>query len=500
VALAVAVAGAAGWWLFGAQIPEYYSPRRLTAWTPLLHGLQGNLISPSRGLLIFCPFVVVVLGGVVFKLRQLVQQPLFWLLAVWSGSHLLGASIKGYWWGGYSFGPRLLTEMMPPIALLAALVWERLRDSGQPSKVARRWAFAYLLLGGVAIWIHVWQGLFNPAPRLWNVMPELERNPHLIFDWRHPQFLARLGNLEPRYLEHQWHELLPYAFGEAIEPGGNRAVFDGWHHPERQWQWSDETSILHFRLQEAPQDSSYVLHLAASASGRQEVELRLDGSPIGRWVYDGFAPQIGRFVFSRGAFSNPAEGAADSSPAGHSLAVLVPGAAAASGVDSRVVGIALRSLWIAPLAVPRGGLGFDAEPYFLDGFSRAEAGWRWTDGGRARLAYPLSLEAVGRDHRLQLRARALGRQRVRVQINGESLGELLFEGFAANDRSLRVPAAVLNSQGPNIITFVLPDAQRTVDDERLLALAVERLELVSIAAAGMAEDFSASPSATPKAR
>ncbi len=499
-AVVVALAAVAGWWLLGEQIPEYYSPRRLTAWTPLLHGLQGNLISPSRGLLIFCPFVIVVLAGVVFKLRQLVQQPLFWLLAVWWGSHLLGASIKGYWWGGYSFGPRLLTEMMPPVALLAALVWERLRGPGQSSTVARGWAFAYLLLGVVAIWIHVWQGLFNPAPRLWSVMPDLERNPHLLFDWRHPQFLARLGNLEARYLKHQWLELLPYSFGEAIEPGGERAVFDGWHHPERQWQWSDGTSSLHFRLQKAPRGSSYVLHLEASGNGRQEVELRLDGTTLGRWVYAGFEPQIGRFAFSREAFLSSAEAAAGGSPASHSLQVLVPGAAPASALDGRVVGIALRSLWISPLEAPRAGLGFDAEPYFLDGFSRAEAGWRWTDGERSRLAYPLPKGAAGWDHRLQLRARALGSQRVRVQINGKDLGELWFEGFDASDRSLLVPAAILSVRTPNIIAFDLPDAQRTADDERLLALAVERLELVRIGAAGRLEDSSASPSASRKAR
>jgi hypothetical protein len=84
--------------------------------TPLVVGLAGLLISPSRGLLVFSPFLLAGLWGA----RQLWQRseltPLRPLLLAAAATMLL--QCKWFdWWGGWAFGYRPWLEAMPVLAL-----------------------------------------------------------------------------------------------------------------------------------------------------------------------------------------------------------------------------------------------------------------------------------------------------------------------------------------------------------------------------------------------
>ena len=92
------------------------------AWhTPLLEGLGGHLVSPSRGLLVFSPFLLFALWGVLriwrdneyVKLRPLTVA----VLAI-----LLLSSKWYYWWGGWSYGYRLIVDMALLLTLFLAPV------------------------------------------------------------------------------------------------------------------------------------------------------------------------------------------------------------------------------------------------------------------------------------------------------------------------------------------------------------------------------------------
>jgi hypothetical protein len=93
--------------------------------TPLWVGLPGLLISPARGLLVFSPFLGFALWGVwrVWKddawrsLRP--ASAAFVLLMILS-------SLWFDWWGGHSFGYRLLADLMPLLALLLLPALERI--------------------------------------------------------------------------------------------------------------------------------------------------------------------------------------------------------------------------------------------------------------------------------------------------------------------------------------------------------------------------------------
>jgi len=64
-----------------------------------------------------------VAGSLVF-IKTLWQNPIFQLAGAWFFAHLVMISAWKVWWGGDSFGPRLLTDTLPALLLLLALVWQ----------------------------------------------------------------------------------------------------------------------------------------------------------------------------------------------------------------------------------------------------------------------------------------------------------------------------------------------------------------------------------------
>jgi hypothetical protein len=80
-------------------------------------GLAGLLVSPSRGLLVFSPWVLLALPGAVAAVRG--RDPLRGSLVV--GIVAVLAVNAGYadWWGASCWGPRRLLELLPAFAVLS---------------------------------------------------------------------------------------------------------------------------------------------------------------------------------------------------------------------------------------------------------------------------------------------------------------------------------------------------------------------------------------------
>jgi hypothetical protein len=79
----------------------------------------GLLISPSRGLLVFSPIVLVTLAALPAVVRERARSPLFWCAAAFAAQFLLFASYS-VWWGGHTYGPRYLVDVLPLTIPLAA--------------------------------------------------------------------------------------------------------------------------------------------------------------------------------------------------------------------------------------------------------------------------------------------------------------------------------------------------------------------------------------------
>lgn len=103
----------------------------------LTESVPGLLLSPSRGLLVFSPHLVLAAGGAVLAFRRTVFHPLRPLVAA-AGLMLL-ADFGWYdWWGGWSYGWRRLTALAPALTLLLVPLVGWLR--------AARWRQGLLLI------------------------------------------------------------------------------------------------------------------------------------------------------------------------------------------------------------------------------------------------------------------------------------------------------------------------------------------------------------------
>jgi hypothetical protein len=114
----------------------------------LLAGLAGVLVSPSRGVFVYSPILLVSIWGACTIWQQRRWLPLRAALLGAAGLWLVTARWNG-WWGGWSFGYRLVVDSAPLLALLAVPVAEKIR--------ARRGLV--VLIGALGIWSVGIQGL-----------------------------------------------------------------------------------------------------------------------------------------------------------------------------------------------------------------------------------------------------------------------------------------------------------------------------------------------------
>jgi hypothetical protein len=169
--------------IFGTVVPFYYQPSRAQS-SSLALGVFGNLLSPSRGLFIFCPVLIVVLFLVARCWRDLRSRPLAAVSLIAIGLTVLSAASYPIWWGGNCYGPRYMTDAVPWFVLLAILAIAAiplaLRNLRAPAMVAG----AMLLCVSVIINAH---GAFSFETLKWNDKRPL---PGVMLDWSRPQFLA----------------------------------------------------------------------------------------------------------------------------------------------------------------------------------------------------------------------------------------------------------------------------------------------------------------------
>ena len=84
-------------------------------WPKMAMALAGNLISPSRGLLIFTPvFLFAILSMVGMKWKTPLAP---WLAALALAHWIVVSSYVSNWWAGHSYGPRFFTDITPIFVL-----------------------------------------------------------------------------------------------------------------------------------------------------------------------------------------------------------------------------------------------------------------------------------------------------------------------------------------------------------------------------------------------
>ena len=452
----------------------HYAPSRLGFHTSPGLGLYGVLGSPSRGLFVFSPVLAFGVVGALWCGRAMRRDRIAWLCMTWLVlSTLMAAVAAGKWWGGHSFGPRLLGEIVPACVVLGCLWWRRLGEDAV--RVRRRASALFAMLAAVSIAIHTGQGLFNPATVRWNQMPDIDTEPTLALDWRFPQFLAsdtrleaRLDTIERRDADRRRVTLTAYPPGSPIAFDTDQAILLGWYPPEASWRWSrgGRASVL-LRLERTPERLVHVVELLAGALGSQRVTVEINEAAVGTFTLDGFEPVWRTVVVPPWLLRPDRENRVD----------LVISDPRPTPSDGRRLGVALRQLRLRP--IPRDGatVTHTDDPYFVEGFGVAESDWRWTDGSVARLRLPVGSADPTRDYRLEIETGAFGMQRVDVVVNGVRSGRVRVTGFEPTVVAVTVPGSLLEADGMNRLTLLLPDATAAPNDPRRLGLALVSVRL-----------------------
>jgi len=140
--------------LIGFNLSRYGDPFN-TGYLPnetfsgnLWDGVTGQLFSPGRGLLIYCPILLLSFAGLLPLLRRARAEALVALSVILI--HLLLYGKWFMWHGGYAWGPRFMIPTLPFWALLLAPVCER-AFGRHPSKRGRRFRVAFLLLAALSL-------------------------------------------------------------------------------------------------------------------------------------------------------------------------------------------------------------------------------------------------------------------------------------------------------------------------------------------------------------
>lgn len=235
------------WVNFHQVLPNYFAANRLN-FNGFLLRLLGQLFSPSRGLLVFVPTILIVCYLIVRFRKALHQQRLVLIAVVAVATHLFVISGFVHWWGGHSFGPRFATACIPWFALLAMLGVDAIRRTDDRKSEKRVLAVVSCALIAISIFIH-WRGATAHATAAWNSLPtDIDKHPGRLWDWRHPQFLAGLIQPPPPadYPTIVLNEPIDFTRHDS-----DRFCWYGWSTPEAGGRWSDsKEAALVFSLAE----------------------------------------------------------------------------------------------------------------------------------------------------------------------------------------------------------------------------------------------------------
>ena len=144
-------------------------------------GLAGLLFSPNRGLIVFSPVVLIAFAGMAAAWRARRTTPAL-ACSVAAVVQIAAYSFYSVWWGGHTFGPRYLLDVLPLLVPAGAL--------GAAAAGRRPFtAAAALAAVAVSIVISATGAFCYPAER-WNTDPmSVDTHHERLWDWRDLQIV-----------------------------------------------------------------------------------------------------------------------------------------------------------------------------------------------------------------------------------------------------------------------------------------------------------------------
>ncbi len=362
--------------VFNAWLPAYYSAERLAVERlPVWIGMVGNLVSPSRGIFVYSPFFLLGVLGTIYFWKKLPARTLVVACFAWFGVHLWLVSRAAQWWGGWSFGPRLLTDASIGLVLVLIIVWAVAREQlGRLAKSAV--IILFLGLGGIGIYVNVVQGLYSQAVMRWyprvSPIPAIHtRNPlGDMFRWDYAQPFANsrmvcdieadkvktyldaqlpLGeiplNTSIGYLNDDIHDysfVLRYEDRKVEAP---RPVWIGWstEDPSFRWTGCPEAKIVFDFGEHHPTAEIYDIVLVVYAIRDQHVQIAFNGRVIIDTFLTNATPDNSKLYLTVSRDQINAFGR-------NEITFSFPDITLASPQDQRLLGLGLAAIEIQPIA------------------------------------------------------------------------------------------------------------------------------------------------------
>jgi hypothetical protein len=165
--------------LLEALHPTIHATER--TFDPSVAGFAGLLVSPSRGLLVYSPIVLITLAGIRALIAGGWQSATRWC-ALAAAAQYAFYGCYSVWWAGHTYGPRYMLDVLPLLVPLATAGLARLqprRPATVLAIVALTWS---ILVAGT--------GAFVFPHERWNTDPsDVDRHHERLWDWNDPQIL-----------------------------------------------------------------------------------------------------------------------------------------------------------------------------------------------------------------------------------------------------------------------------------------------------------------------
>jgi hypothetical protein len=291
-ALWLGVLAAYSWYHFRAVLPNYYRASRMK-FDAFLVAFPGNILSPSRGLLVYVPVLLFIFYLLARYRREWPHARLVRLALATVAADLIIVSGFPHWWGGASFGPRLMTDAVPWLVLLAVLALRAMLDwrAKHAQEISRYGWGAQQASGALLLALSVFinaRGALSVETWKWNEEPkDVVLVQRKLWDWRQPQFLA--GLIRPP-LDREYPLIEGKTRIDFTSRDADKYLWYGWSGPEPNLRWSEaREAAMVFALKDV-RDVAWRAHLAPfvvrGASERQRVYLELNGRRVETFLMD----------------------------------------------------------------------------------------------------------------------------------------------------------------------------------------------------------------------
>jgi hypothetical protein len=137
--------------------------------------------------LIYSPILIFALYGIGAGIKREKFKPLDWFLLLILLVHWIVISSFSVWWGGFSFGPRYFTDMLPYLIYFLTLGLARILEYKGMRKIVLISIFVCFV--GISFFVH-YRGANDWDVYRWNSEPtDVDMKPERVWDWGDIQFL-----------------------------------------------------------------------------------------------------------------------------------------------------------------------------------------------------------------------------------------------------------------------------------------------------------------------